>query len=349
MKECRLAHGLEHVEVVVACGTVGAEANGNAGGAHRRYRRHPTGQLHVALGIVRNADVPARQDLNLGRRQVDPMCRNRPRPPEAQRLEVLRGRGVILLVRRGNFIPGFREMDDDRNVQPVGQRTARLQRRAVEGVHRVRRNGRRNQLVVFELVDEFLGTRDAFGGCLCVGDGELNDRLAQDPTQSCGLRRARDLLLEVVHVDVRRRPRLDHFEGRETRARADELWRHRLRFGREDVVLQPVHERQIVREPAEHHHRRVRVRVDQPWHDHGARGVDRIAPRVPRCDGIARIHRDDVAAVDRHRALLDHAVRPIDRDYDSVRDDERDVAPARWLCGTKRNGAHDDWEETPHI
>ena len=63
----------------------------------------------------------------------------------------------------------------------------------------------------------------------------------------------------------------------------------------------------------------------------------------------ARIHRDDVAAVDRHRAVLDHAASAVDRDYDSVRDDQRDVAPARRLCGTKRNGADDDREETPHI
>ena len=94
-------------------------------------RRDAAGQLHVALGIVRDADVPARQDLDVVRRQVDAVRRDRPRPPEAQRLEDTPvGVGLILLVRAvltSSLVSD--EMDDDRDVQPIGQRAARLQRR----------------------------------------------------------------------------------------------------------------------------------------------------------------------------------------------------------------------------
>ena len=63
-----------------------------------------------------------------------------------------------------------------------------------------------------------------------------------------------------------------------------------------DVLLQPVHQRQVVGQPAEHHHRRVRVGVDQPGqHDLVAR-VDRLAP-PDSCAAIAagRVDVDDVA------------------------------------------------------
>ena len=54
-----LAHRLEHVEVVVAGRAVRAEAERHAGGEILRHRRHAARQLHVALGVVRDADVVA--------------------------------------------------------------------------------------------------------------------------------------------------------------------------------------------------------------------------------------------------------------------------------------------------
>ena len=60
VQERRLAHRLEHVQVVVAGRAIGAEPDRHAGRAQRRHRRGAAGQLHVALGIVRHADLALR-------------------------------------------------------------------------------------------------------------------------------------------------------------------------------------------------------------------------------------------------------------------------------------------------
>jgi hypothetical protein len=49
---------------------------------------------------------------------------------------------------------------------------------------------------------------------------------------------------------------------------AYELGRHRLGLGGKDVLLQPLAQRQVVREAAVHHHRRVRMGVDQSGEHH---------------------------------------------------------------------------------
>ena len=49
---------------------------GDAGRAHRRHRRGAARQLHVALGIVRHADLPPGEHLDVGRRRA----RRRARP-----------------------------------------------------------------------------------------------------------------------------------------------------------------------------------------------------------------------------------------------------------------------------
>ena len=91
VQERRLAHRLEHVEVVVAGGAVGAEADGNAGRAHRRRparRRSPASCCSrdcATTPTCRRARI-----CDVGRRQLDAVRRQRPRPPEAERLEVRR-------------------------------------------------------------------------------------------------------------------------------------------------------------------------------------------------------------------------------------------------------------------
>ncbi len=98
VEERRLAHGPEHVQVVVARGAVGAETDGNARLPHRLHRCDAARQLHVALGIVRDADVPARKDGDIGWRYVHRVRRERAWPPEPERLQERRRGRVVLLV-----------------------------------------------------------------------------------------------------------------------------------------------------------------------------------------------------------------------------------------------------------
>jgi hypothetical protein len=226
-------------------------------------------------------------------------------------------------------------VNQHRNRQAIGERTAGLERRRIERIHRMRRDRRRDQIVVGELRGEFLGARQAVGRRLRVGDREPDDRLAEDAAEPCRARDARDLLLEVVHVRVGGRPRLDHLQRREPRSGAHELGRDRPGFGRKNVLLQPVHQREIVGEAPEQHHRRMRVRVDQPWHDHAAAGVEGVGRGVGCGDRVRPIHGDNVASIDRDCAAVDDAARRVFGDDGPVREQEGNAARLTRNCGRR--------------
>ncbi len=193
-----------------------------------------------------------------------------------------------------------------------------------------------DQVVPGKSIEECGGAREAVRRCLRVRYRKADDRLAEDAAQARLLRRAGNFLFEVVHVRVRRRPGFNHLEGGEPRSRPHELGRDRLGLGGKDVLLQPVHEREIVREPAVQDHRGVRVRVDEAGHDGLAGGVNRLRRSKPGRNRVGGIDGDDVAAVHRDRPGRQDTAGRIDGDDDPAGDDERD-GPARDL-GRKQCG-----------
>ncbi len=143
------------------------------------------------------------------------------------------------------------------------------------------------------------------------------------------LRLPGDLLLEVIHVGVGRRARLNHLEGGEARAGADECRRHGLRLGREDVLLQPLGQRQVVGQAAVQHHRCVCVGVDQTRQDDLSAGIQRVAAAKPGGQVRGRPDSDDIASVDGHRPVLNDLARRVHRDHDAVGHEERHGARTR--------------------
>ena len=113
-----------------------------------------------------------------------------------------------------------------------------------------------------------------------VGHRKVDEGLPQDGPQSRLVDRPRGVGLEVVHVGEGRRPSLDHLEGRQQRSVVDELGRDVLPLRREDVLGQPLLERQVVGDSAQERHGGVRVRVDEAGHHDVAAGVDGGASRV---------------------------------------------------------------------
>ena len=188
----------------------------------------------------------------------------------------------------------------------------------------MRRNRRDDQLVAGELLEELLRSSERIGGCFRVSHGKPDDALPQHAAQAGFLRSPRDLLLEVVHVREKRRPGLNHLERREPRAGSHERRADRFRFSREDVFLEPLHERQVVRQAAVQHHGRVGVRVDEARQDHGSGCVDRFGPLVDGSDGGRLADGDDGAPLDRDGPRRQDSPRRVHRDDGAAGDDERD-------------------------
>ena len=349
-EERRLTHRLEHVEVVVARGTVGAECQVHAGRQILQHRCGAAGQLHIALWVMRDADIVLLQDRDVVVGHPDAVGGHRLRSPEAERLEVAGGRVLVFVARRLHLVLRFRQVDEDRHVVLAAECRRGLQRGGIERVHRVRRHGGDDQRVVLELLDEGFGTRQPLGRRLRIGHRELDDRLAEDTAQARFLRGLRDLVLEVIHVGVGRGARLDHLQRSQPRPRADEVRRHRLRLGREDVLLQPVHQREVVGEATEHHHRRVGVGIDQAGQDDLVARIDRLRGVVARRDLGGGADVDDVEAVDGDGAGREHLARIVLGEDRAADDHERHRA-ARALCrGDDRRGheCEDDRERCAH-
>ncbi len=130
-------------------------------------------------------------------------------------------------------------------------------------------------------------------------------------------------------------PDSDHFERGQPRAGAHELRRDGLGFGRKDVFLQPLHQREVVGQAAIEHHGRVRVGVDQARHDHLPARVDRLRRRGTAClmaSGVSTP--DDVAAVDRDGPGIEHPPLAVDGDDGAV--SERSGNLAGSLSGPER-------------
>ena len=106
-----------------------------------------------------------------------------------------------------------------------------------------------------------------------------------------------------------------------------------------DVLVQPVHQREVVRQPAVQRHRRVGVGVDQARQDQLAGRVDGVGAAELLGDGLGRVHANDVGAVDGHRAVGDHPARGIHRDDGAAGDEQRHLT-RRSLSGEHRAAAH---------
>ena len=227
------------------------------------------------------------------------------------------------LAGRLDFVFGLGQVDEQRDAFAGRQIAGGGERRRVVGVEGVGGHGRHDQVVALEPGDERGGARQALGRRPGVGHRELDDRLAEHPAQAGRPGHRRDLLLEVVHVGVGRRARLDHLERRQPRAGADERRAHRLGLGREDVLLEPVHQREVVGQPAVEDHRGVGVGVDETGQHHLSRGVDHDAAAIRRGDLGRRADRHDPRAVDGHGAAGDHAAGRIHRHHRAAGDDQR--------------------------
>ena len=138
------------------------------------------------------------------------------------------------------------------------------------------------------------------------GHSARNIRL--DPALGHGLA---DRVAVIVHVGHRRHAEAQTLRDRQLRRRLDRAV-VQMGLAREDVVVQPFLQFQVVSIAAQNGHRQVRVAVDEARHEHHAAAVDdglrlllgrffpeiadlsvRHAEKAVRPDGHPVVHRDD--------------------------------------------------------
>ena len=143
-------------------------------------------------------------------------------------------------------------------------------------IDRMRRDGGRDERVAPPALDVFLGIGQGRGRRFVIGRREIQDRLTEHAAHPGFLGNSRHGVLEVVHVGVGRNPAAQHFQNAQPRAPEHEIFGHIPCFGGEDVPLQPVVERMILRDAAEQAHRRVGVAIDHAGQHQRAARVNRL-------------------------------------------------------------------------
>ena len=78
-------------------------------------------------------------------------------------------------------------------------------------------------------------------------------------------------------------PRADHLDAREPGAPVDVVVGE-ARLGGPDLLLEPLHQREVAAVAAEQRHARVGVPVHEAGHEHVAAGVDDVVVRARRVD-----------------------------------------------------------------
>ena len=194
----------------------------------------------------------------------------------------------------------------------------------------MRRDGGRDERIALPALDVFLRVGQGRGRGLVVGRREIQDRFAEHAAHAGFLGHARDHVLEVIHVGVRGNTAAQHFQDPQPRAPENEIFGHISRFGGEDVPLQPVVERMILRDAAEQAHRGVGVAVDHAGQHQRAARVNRLLRGASfRFEIRALADPGDYVAFDCDAAILDHAELRVHRDHRSAADEQIQVVPSR--------------------
>ena len=189
----------------------------------------------------------------------------------------------------------------------------------IDGVGRVRRDGRRDERIAAPGGGEFLGERETAVGLGRVGRGEVNHGLAEHGAHAGLFHDGGEFLLEVVAIHHRGDAALDHFDDAVESAPVNELAVHEIFIERENESPQPV--RHIVAEAAEDGHRGVRMGVDHTREDEVAAGVDGFGRRELRGERGGP-NGDNARAANDDGTVLDDFTARVHRHDVAVRDDE---------------------------
>ena len=268
LQESRRTQLLEHVEVVVRAGSVGADRHQRPGGPQPLDGSHAARNLHVALRVVRHGDAPRGEGPDVAVGHVDAMGADRLRTQQPQRVEVFDGGASVFLAHDAHLVLRLRNVGHQVQAVPVGQLLAAQEVFGRHGVGRMGRHGNPHPA----------GT----GGGQPHGFPDPGQHLigirievvaAQQGPDAQPFGHLHATILEIVHIDERCHAAQQHLDDAERHAQLHVV-RGLVRLERPDIVVEPRHQRDVVGIAALEGHGRVAMGVHQPRHHEFAPAVD---------------------------------------------------------------------------
>ena len=301
---------LKEVVVVVGCDGVGAEADVHAGLHHAHHIGTAGSKLQIADRAVRGGDVPLGEQAHILLRQPDAVRRDGGYVEKMMAVEQLRGReavffdALVMLALRLGEVHLHAELFIDGK---LGQRVPQLIGRGILGV-----DGGFNfdaaVVIALPLVaqrNKLLAGREFFKVKVVA---EEHRHAARDVRLDAGLRHGlADGVAVVVHVGNRRHAEAQTLRDRQLRRRLDRAV-VQMGLAREDVVIQPLLQFEVVRVAAQNRHRQMGVAVDQARHEHHAAAVDDglrllLGRFFPEIADLSVRHAEKAVRPDRHAVV----------------------------------------------
>ena len=142
---------------------------------------------------------------------------------------------------------------------------------------------------------------------------------------------------EEIHIVEAGDAAAQHFRAREQRAVAHEIGANMALLGGPDVLLQPPHQGQVVREAAHEGHRGMRVRIHEPRDEDVLAELDRlVVAETLACRGSGQ-QRFDLAVAHRDGVVGQDTARRLDGDQPAgVRDKAVAYLGVPWISTTTR-------------
>ena len=301
---------LKEVVVVVGCDRVGAEADVHAGLHHAHYIGTAGSKLQIADRAVRGGDVPLGEQAHILLRQPDAVRRDGGYVEKMMAVEQLRGRQpvffdalVMLALRLGEVHLHAELFIDGKLAQRVPQLIGRC-------IFRV--DGRLNFdapiVIALPLVaqgDQLLTGGEFFKVKVVAEEHRHAARnIRLDPALGHGLA---DRVAVIVHVGHRRHTEAQTLRDRQLRRRLDRAV-VQMGLAREDIVVQPFLQFEVVRVAAQNRHRQMGVAVDQARHEHHAAAVDDglrllLGRFFPEIADLSVRHAEKAVRPDRHAVV----------------------------------------------
>ena len=214
---------LEHVEVVVRCGAIGANPHVDPELEHLRNRRDAGPELQIAGRVVRDTGVRVAQRPDFSLVHVHAVRGEDARIEQPLLFRPWDHGHAVFLARALDLERRFRQMRVQRHVEFGRQLGTRAKDFGGAGVGRMRGDGGHDQRMPLPFRDESARHRERVLVAGRIGRRKFQDGLRAERADPCGGRRLGDGGFEVIHVGEAGRPRANHLGARQPGAERDEI------------------------------------------------------------------------------------------------------------------------------
>jgi len=223
-----------------------------------------------------DADAVTRHQLNLFRVDMHTMRRNQRLLQQAVLLQPAHGPQGRLGNQRLGLVERLCHMDKLRHAISGSDLSRCLQQLWRGHIDRVGSGHRDDQIMSTPVPDKVLAVSQPLFIAGSIGRRVLDDGLTTDGTHTSLCCRPGYLLLKVIHVHKTSRSTAQHLCASERGAQEAKLGGDKSALHWQDIAVQPHIQAQVIGQPAQQGHGRVRVRVDKARQDKVVLAVNRL-------------------------------------------------------------------------